>query len=103
MACCIPIFVRFSYFNNPWIASDDTDPSPPGNARHIASEGLEQAHRLPKSERHDSVLCALVADINFDGRNEIVIGTYGQRVLAYARAAEGNDCAHARLSSRAPL
>lgn len=36
------------------------------------------------------MLCTLVADINFDGRNEIVIGTYGQRVLAYARSAQGN-------------
>jgi hypothetical protein len=33
---------------------------------------------LPESERYDFVLSALVADIDFDGQNEVILGTYGQ-------------------------
>jgi len=33
---------------------------------------------LNQSDQFDSVTCSCVADIDFDGRNEIVLGTYGQ-------------------------
>lgn len=39
---------------------------------------------LPSSDRFDSVLCAHVADINLDGTNELLLGTYGQQVLIYS-------------------
>ena len=33
---------------------------------------------LPDSDMYDSVLCTTVADLDFDGENEILLGTYGQ-------------------------
>lgn len=32
---------------------------------------------------HDSVTCVKVTDIDYDGSNEIIIGTYGQEILIY--------------------
>ncbi|XP_005109877.1 KICSTOR complex protein kaptin [Aplysia californica] len=45
--------------------------------------GLSQVHHLPYSNSQDVVLCSCVIDIDFDGENEILIGTYGQVLLAY--------------------
>ena len=33
---------------------------------------------LNQSDQFDSVTCSCVADIDFDGNNEIILGTYGQ-------------------------
>lgn len=33
---------------------------------------------LPNSHLYDCVLCATIADVNWDGRNELVLGTYGK-------------------------
>ena len=33
---------------------------------------------LADSDRYDCAVCCLVADIDFDGQNEILLGTYGQ-------------------------
>jgi hypothetical protein len=38
---------------------------------------------LPKSSSHDSVLCTGYADLNLNGYNEIILGTYGQELLVY--------------------
>lgn len=40
--------------------------------------GLTQQITLENSYNYDSVLCACVADVDFDGMNEIILGTYGQ-------------------------
>ena len=40
--------------------------------------GLSQQITLENSYNYDSVLCACVADVDFDGLNEIILGTYGQ-------------------------
>lgn len=33
---------------------------------------------LPESDSFDCVLCSLMTDVDFDGENEVVLGTYGQ-------------------------
>lgn len=33
---------------------------------------------LPKSDDFDSVTCACIADVDWDGCDEIILGTYGQ-------------------------
>ena len=33
---------------------------------------------LPKSDHFDSVTCSAIADLDLDGDNEIILGTYGQ-------------------------
>ena len=38
---------------------------------------------LPDSDKFDSVMCACAVDIDFDGKNELLLGTYGQELLTY--------------------
>jgi hypothetical protein len=57
--------------------------------RNIAARGLEDAHQLPQSDLHDSVICGIAADVNYDGADEVVIGTYGQSVMVYAQKEAG--------------
>jgi len=40
--------------------------------------GLKDPLSLPYSSSWDIPLCACIVDIDFDGKNEILIGTYGQ-------------------------
>ncbi|XP_059161076.1 KICSTOR complex protein kaptin-like isoform X2 [Physella acuta] len=49
----------------------------------VINSGLSKSHTLPLSNSHDVVLCSCVVDIDFDGENEILLGTYGQVLLAY--------------------
>ncbi|XP_074427492.1 KICSTOR complex protein kaptin isoform X2 [Larus michahellis] len=51
--------------------------------RDVLAKGLGDQLILPASDQHDSVLCALVTDIDFDGSAEILLGTYGQELLCY--------------------
>lgn len=51
--------------------------------RSILSKNLENALTLPESDKFDCVLTLLAVDVDFDGENEIIIGTYGQQVLIY--------------------
>ncbi|XP_013407661.1 KICSTOR complex protein kaptin [Lingula anatina] len=53
------------------------------NYRNVLERGLVDVKHLPDSERYDSVLCSCVTDIDFDGENEILLGTYGQELLIY--------------------
>ncbi|KAK4806281.1 hypothetical protein QYF61_008467 [Mycteria americana] len=46
--------------------------------RDVLTNGLGDQLILPASDQYDSVLCALVTDIDFDGACEILLGTYGQ-------------------------
>lgn len=39
---------------------------------------------LNGSESSDCILCCCVADINMDGLNEILLGTYGQEILIFS-------------------
>lgn len=38
---------------------------------------------LPQSDRDDSVLCSGFMDVNMDGHDEILLGTYNQHLLVY--------------------
>lgn len=51
--------------------------------RNILSTGLKNPLVLPQSNKFDIPLCVCIVDIDFDGYNEILIGTYGQELLAY--------------------
>ncbi|KAK2147346.1 hypothetical protein LSH36_557g00086 [Paralvinella palmiformis] len=51
--------------------------------RDLLNQGLAAPLVLPGSDNYDSILCALVADLDFDGQNEILLGSYGQELLAY--------------------
>ena len=47
-------------------------------SRNIFDCGFERSFVLPSSHLYDSVLCSAVADIDWDGRNELLVGTYGK-------------------------
>ncbi|XP_062454229.1 KICSTOR complex protein kaptin isoform X1 [Rhea pennata] len=51
--------------------------------RDVLTRGLSDQLILPGSDQYDSVLCALVTDVDFDGAREILLGTYGQELLCY--------------------
>ncbi|GFN82308.1 kaptin-like [Plakobranchus ocellatus] len=44
----------------------------------VLESDLTKRHVLPLSNSQDVVLCSCIMDIDFDGENEILIGTYGQ-------------------------
>ncbi|XP_065334157.1 KICSTOR complex protein kaptin isoform X2 [Cloeon dipterum] len=50
---------------------------------NVLKQGLSEFHGLPESGSHDIALCVLLADVDMDGRLEIMIGTYGQELLIY--------------------
>uniref|UniRef100_A0A8D0GI25 Kaptin, actin binding protein n=1 Tax=Sphenodon punctatus TaxID=8508 RepID=A0A8D0GI25_SPHPU len=54
-----------------------------GAPANVLQSGLQDQLILPASDQHDSVLCALVTDVDFDGEAEILLGTYGQELLCY--------------------
>ena len=47
------------------------------------SEGLSRSKVLPLSDEFDVATCATLADVDFDGNLEVIIGTYGEQILAY--------------------
>lgn len=51
---------------------------------NILENGMKRDIILSGTESSDCILCCCVADINMDGRNEILLGTYGQEVLIFA-------------------
>ncbi|NWX45808.1 KPTN protein, partial [Steatornis caripensis] len=66
--------------------------------RDVLTHGLGDQVILPASDQYDSVLCALVTDIDFDGAREILLGTYGQELLCYKyTGAAGNPPGQFRL------
>ncbi|XP_053908793.1 KICSTOR complex protein kaptin isoform X2 [Cuculus canorus] len=57
--------------------------------RNVSAKGLSDQLVLPGSDRYDSVLCAAAADVDFDGSQEILLGTYGQELLCYKYSVGG--------------
>lgn len=51
--------------------------------RNVLKEGFKNQTVLPQSDLFDCALCTCVADLDWDGQNELLIGTYGQALLAY--------------------
>jgi len=54
-----------------------------------ASLRVHEPVLLPGSTEHDAVLCSAVSDVDWDGEQEVLIGTYGEQLLAYSRVREG--------------
>ena len=53
--------------------------------RDILNNGLSKLSILPDSDKYDCVLCSHVSDLDWDGTNEILLGTYGQvKLIMYA-------------------
>lgn len=50
---------------------------------NVVQNGLSCSHLLPSSDEFDAVLCSCIADIDMDGEQEILLGTYGQEMLMY--------------------
>ncbi|KAM4640570.1 KICSTOR complex protein kaptin [Discoglossus pictus] len=65
--------------------------------RNILQNGLQEQLLLPESDQSDSVLCAVAADVDFDGEPEILLGTYGQELLCYKYISGGNQQGHFQL------
>ncbi|ORX45716.1 hypothetical protein DM01DRAFT_1410918 [Hesseltinella vesiculosa] len=55
--------------------------------RSICTHGLSNSRVLPQSSQFDSVLCSHVADVDWDGEREILIGTYGRQLIIYKQVA----------------
>lgn len=50
----------------------------PSTHSNVEENGLLRCHALDKATEHDSILCAEVADIDWDGKNELILGTFGK-------------------------
>ena len=46
--------------------------------RDASKSGFANQYVLPESDLYDCAICSCVADVDWDGKNEILIGTYGQ-------------------------
>lgn len=51
--------------------------------RDVLHKQLNDSLILPGSNAYDIPLCVCVMDVDFDGQNELLVGTYGQELLAY--------------------
>lgn len=45
--------------------------------RNVLQNNLKKAIKLKNSNKHRAIVTALIADVNFDSKNEILLGTYG--------------------------
>nr|CAD7404229.1 unnamed protein product [Timema cristinae] len=59
--------------------------------RNITVQGFESCYNLPDSDSFDAVMCCLVADIDMDGKHEVILGTYGQEMLVYKLGSSSKD------------
>ena len=50
---------------------------------NVLEQGLDDFATLPGSDLYDVQTCACISDLDFDGKDEIVIGTYGEVMLVY--------------------
>ena len=50
---------------------------------NVFQDGLTNFAILPSSADYDVPTCCTIADLDFDGKNEIIIGTYGEMFLVY--------------------
>ncbi|XP_022333835.2 KICSTOR complex protein kaptin-like [Crassostrea virginica] len=57
--------------------------SPATVHRDVLNRQLSDCLVLPGSNSYDIPLCVCVMDVDFDGQNELLVGTYGQELLAY--------------------
>lgn len=50
----------------------------------VLKNGLTYPVFFEGSDKYDCATCCAVADTNYNGKKEILVGTYGRRVLAYS-------------------
>ncbi|KAF9115255.1 hypothetical protein BGX27_008376 [Mortierella sp. AM989] len=50
---------------------------------NINKYGLSQRSDLAECSHHDSILTAYIMDSDWDGRNELMIGTYGRQLMVF--------------------
>ncbi|KDR12519.1 KICSTOR complex protein kaptin-like isoform X2 [Zootermopsis nevadensis] len=50
---------------------------------NVLQRDLSDCFTLPDSDHYDAVLCSTIADVDMDGKHEILLGTYGQEILTY--------------------
>ncbi|XP_047132408.1 KICSTOR complex protein kaptin isoform X1 [Hydra vulgaris] len=50
---------------------------------NVVEKGLNEMVVLDQSDHFDSVTCSCITDLDCDGNNEIILGTYGQELLTY--------------------
>ncbi|CAB5192498.1 unnamed protein product [Rhizophagus irregularis] len=58
---------------------------------YVDKEILKSPIYLRECSQHDSVLCSHIMDIDWDGKNEILIGTYGRELLIYKQNVNSQD------------
>lgn len=51
--------------------------------KNVTTMGLDLPSPLPCSDQYDSVLTVSAADMNWNSKNEVLVGTYGQKILIY--------------------
>lgn len=51
--------------------------------KDVIHSGLEKRIELPESQRLDCVVGSAIGDTNFDGLNELILGTHGRELLTY--------------------
>ncbi|XP_072531923.1 KICSTOR complex protein kaptin [Salminus brasiliensis] len=76
--------------------------------RDVERNGVSKPVCLTDSDQCDAVLCALLIDLDFDGQQEVLLGTYGQDLLCYKfqqpiGATEGQFQLMWRRSFKSPL
>ncbi|CAG8567336.1 4019_t:CDS:10 [Paraglomus occultum] len=68
--------------------------------RSIDKKGLSSPFYLPESTQYDSVLCAHVADVDWDAKKEVLIGTYGRQLLIYKESVNEDNELEYYLASK---
>jgi len=69
----------------------------------IISKGLSSETCLPDSAKYDTVTCCCMADLALSGRDQIVLGTYGQELLVFSQGEEGGWMLDWQRSLQAPI
>lgn len=52
--------------------------------RDVLHNGLKKDVILAMSETSDCILSSCIADVNMDGKNEILLGTYGHEIFVFS-------------------
>jgi len=50
---------------------------------NVVNALIKRKIKLPESDKYNTLLCCTSMDVDFDGRNEILIGSYSQDLLVY--------------------
>ncbi|XP_028397705.1 KICSTOR complex protein kaptin-like [Dendronephthya gigantea] len=65
----------------------------------VLNNGLSKLSILPDSDKYDCVVCSHISDVDWDGNNEILLGTFGQELMVYKLTKEYNENRKRRLQA----